>query len=259
MRASTFCARGIKAENAKVDILNRKDRLRMETSFIAEKQSHLHLTVFVMNNIAAELATDGSQFQFANMQTKQFLYGPATPQNIARLTTLDIPVHVLVSALLGQAPVLKHDPAQATIEWSGGHYVVRFPGTNDSSEELQLDVHPDDWNKPFAEQRLRVIDVLVKQKGYVLYHADFDEHKSIPTSDPILPEIPGDPTIAPSGPACTAEIPMRIHVEVPEEGNDVRFRYDKVWWNPPLLSNVFTLSPQAFPGIQVINVANIAP
>jgi hypothetical protein len=257
MRASTMCARGIQAENAKVDFLGPKDRVRVDVSLIAVKQANLHLDVFAFNNTVATLVTDGTSFALANMQTKQFLYGPATSSNMARLTTLDIPGHVLVAALLGQAPILKHQDSAATIAWDGsGYYVVKFPGTNDSSEELHLVPHPDDWNKPFAEQRVRVLDVLVQQKGYVLYHADFDEHKPTTTADGIAPVIPGDPTIPPSGPPCSAEIPMRIHVEVPEEGNDVRFRYDTVRWNPPLQPNIFQLSPQAFPGLQVINVAN---
>src|SRR5207247_369799 len=147
------------------------------------------------------------------------------------------------------------DAAQTTIEWDGsGYYVVKFPGTNDSNEELHLVPHPDDWNKPYGEQRLRILDVLVKQKGYTLYHVDFDDHQPTKTGDPI-PDPEGiDPPTAPSGPQCTAEIPRKIHVEVPEEGNDVRFRYDKVFWNPPLPlgPNQFVLPP--VPGLERVNI-----
>lgn len=51
---------------------------------------------------------------------------------------------------------------------------------------------------------------------------------------------------------------MLIHVEVPEEGNDVRFRYDKVVrWNPPLPlgTRQFMLDSRAFPGLQMVNVS----
>ncbi len=253
MRKSAECARGVQAESAKVDFLGPKQRIRVEVSLIALKQANLRMDVIAFSNTVATLATNGHDFQLANMQTKQFLYGPATPSNMARLTTLNVPGHVLVAALLGQAPILKHDQSAATIAWDGsGYYVVAFPGTQDSNEEIHLVPHPDDWNKPWAEQRVRVLDVLVKQKGYVLYHADFDEHAPTTTGDPIVDDAHIEPDIPPSGPPCNAEIPRRIHVEVPEEGNDVRFRYEKVRWNPALTTNLFNLSP--IPGLQPVYV-----
>lgn len=254
MRATTFCTRGVLAY-ANVDYLGPKDRVRVDVSVMALKPSNIRLGVFAFNNLVAELATNGKDFQLANMQTKQFLYGPAQPCNIGRLTTLSLPANVLTDALLGQAPVLKHDAAQTTMEWDGsGYYVVKFAGTNDSNEELHLAPHPDDWNKPWNEQRVRVLDVVVTQKGYTLYHVDFDDHKPTATAPPIKDDAGVDPDIPPSGPACTAEIPRKIHVEVPEEGNDVRFRYDKVSWNPPLQfgNNQFILQP--VPGLQPVYV-----
>jgi hypothetical protein len=254
MRKTTLCARGLSAE-AKVDYLGPKDRVRVDVSVMALKRANLRLSVLAFNNMVATLATNGDKFQLQNFQTKQFLYGPAQPCNMARLTTLSLPPHVLTDALLGQAPVLKHEPAQVAIEWDGsGYYVVRFPGTNDSNEELHLEVHPDDWNKPWGDQRLRVIDILVKQKGYTLYHVDFDDFQAAKTGEPIKDPEGIDPPIMPSGPACDAELPRKIHVEVPEEGNDVRFRYDKAFWNPPLPlgANQFVLPPLA--GLQPIYV-----
>ena len=52
-----------------------------------------------------------------------------------------------------------------------------------------------------------------------------------------------DPPIPPSGPPCNAEIPRRIHVEVPGEEADVQFRYDDVRWNPPIPEGSFTQPP----------------
>ena len=37
-----------------------------------------------------------------------------------------------------------------------------------------------------------------------------------------------DPTIQPSGPVCDAEVPRRIHVEVPVPEADVRFVYQQL-------------------------------
>lgn len=247
MRASAACGNGVNAD-AKVDYFTPKERARVEVLILAVKPARLRMNVNVFNTNAGTLTSDGQRFALEDIRNKRFLYGPAKPCNIARLIGVSIPGHALVDVLRGQAPILTHDQNAATIAWDGsGYYVVAFPGTHESNEELHLVPHPDDWNKPWAEQRVRVLDILVKQKGYVLYHAELDEHEPTATAAPIVDAEHIDPDIPPSGPACNAEIPRRIHVEVPEEGDDVRFRYDKVSWNPPLTPNVFNLQPS--PGL----------
>jgi hypothetical protein len=86
----------------------------------------------------------------------------------------------------------------------------------------------------------------------VLYHAELSDHRvsgmSVPQVDPAMI----DPPVPTSGPQCTAELPRRIHVEVPGKDQDVLFRYDDVKWNPPLPDGVFT---QPVPGgMQVVPV-----
>jgi hypothetical protein len=44
---------------------------------------------------------------------------------------------------------------------------------------------------------------------------------------------------------CDAEIPRKIHVEVPNPEADVRFVYQQVTWNPPLPEGTFD---QPIPG-----------
>jgi hypothetical protein len=58
-----------------------------------------------------------------------------------------------------------------------------------------------------------------------------------------------EPPIPPSGPSCDAEIPHKIHVEVPVPRSDVRFQYGQVTWNPPLPDGVFDQRPP--PGMRV--------
>ena len=49
--------------------------------------------------------------------------------------------------------------------------------THDALEELLLAVRPEDVDKPWQEQRTRVIDVRVAQRGVDLYRADFHDYR----------------------------------------------------------------------------------
>jgi len=63
-----------------------------------------------------------------------------------------------------------------------------------------------------------------------------------------------DPPIPPSGPLCEAELPRRLHIEVPDQNEEVDFRYKEkdLMWNPPLPDGIFE---QAVPaGLEVVPV-----
>lgn len=240
VRATTACGRGVQA-SAKLDYFGQEGRVRGTLMLIASKPARLRLDVLnpFSGGPVATLTSDGHDFALADLRDRRFYSGPATACNIARLTNVPLPGHVLVDLLRGQAPVLQRT-GPATIVWSGGgYYVVTIPGTHEASEELHLAPRPDDWTKPWASQRMRVLDVVVRQAGTVLYHAELDEHARAAMSKERADPEHIDPPLPPSGPECDAEVPMRIHVDVPALGNDVRFRYDEVAWNPPLEAGVF--------------------
>ena len=91
---------------------------------------------------------------------------------------------------------------------------------------------------------MRLLDVRVWQRGELLYHAELGDHATGPMSGPLVDAAGLDPTLPPSGPTCEAEVPRRIHVEVPDLGEDVMFRYDSIAWNPPLPADTFVQSPR---------------
>jgi outer membrane lipoprotein-sorting protein len=51
---------------------------------------------------------------------------------------------------------------------------------------------------------------------------------------------------------CDAEIPRKIHVEVPDPEADVRFQYRQLSWNPPLPDGTFEQLPP--PGMRLERV-----
>lgn len=238
--ATQDCGAGIHA-NAKIDHFGKGGRVRGDLLAFAVWPDLLRMDVVSPFGVTlATLTSDGTKFSLYDLREKRFFHGPATACNIARLTTVPMPGHVLVSLLRGVAPVLKHEPGSASLEWdSGGYYVVKVSGNNGAEERIKIAPHPDDRALPWDKQRLRVLDVEVKQQGTVLFHAELAGHKPAPMATPIIDPDGIDPPLQPSGPVCNAELPRRIHVEVPGKDEDVLFRYDNVTWNPPLPEGTF--------------------
>lgn len=253
MRATGSCGNAVQAD-AKLDhFASDSGRIRTELLFIAARPARMRMDALApVVGTVFTLTTDGQKFQVADLRNHQFLFGPATPENIARVSHLPMPLHPFISLLQGRAPVLKHDAdglAAPTIAWDGaGHYVVKIFGNDEAIEEIHLVPSPDDWNKPWGEQRMRVLDVQVTQRGVLLYHVELDSHEKAGMSPPAacddVCKATGETPTPPSGPVCEAELPRRIHVEVPPFSSDELFRYEKVVWNPPIDQTTFTQPQQ---------------
>ncbi|HSO41170.1 MAG TPA: hypothetical protein VLT33_51945, partial [Labilithrix sp.] len=227
--------------------------VRGDVLLYAASPSRVRLDIVSSFGISlATLTSDGTRFAFADLREKRFSVGEASACNIARFTTVPMPPNVLVDLLLGRAPVLKHVSA-GTIEWSGdGYYVVTIPGTRDASEEIRLAPAPADLRKPWSEQRMRVVGVKVQQYGSTLYDASLAGHARAPMAKERVDADGIDPPIPPSGPLCEAELPRRIHIEVPDRNEELDLRYKDVAWNPPLPDGIFEQSPP--PGLPVVPV-----
>lgn len=242
VHATQDCGIGIHAA-AKIDHFGKGGRVRGDLLMFALWRARLRMDVVGPMNSAviATLTSDDRRFSLTDLREKKFYFGEAKACNIARLTTVPMPGHVLVSLLRGEAPVLKHDRGAATIEWSrSGYYVIKIPSTRGAEEEIHVAPHPADLARPWQEQRMRVLDVEIKQQGVVLYHAELDDHRPTAMSAARVDPDNIDPPTPPSGPVCQAELPRRIHVEVPGKDEDVLFRYDDVKWNPPVIEGLFT-------------------
>jgi hypothetical protein len=247
VHATQDCGLGIHA-NAKIDHFGKGGRVRGDLLFFALSPARLRMDIVGPMNVGvvATLAADDKTFALSDLREKRFLFGPASACNIARLTTVPMPGHVLVSILRGETPVLKHEEKAATIEWSrSGYYVVRIPSTLQAEEEIHLAPHPSDFGLPWQQQRMRVVQIEVRQQGIVVYHADLSDHRPTAMAKPQVDPDGIDPPIPVSGPVCEAELPRRVHVEVPGKKADVLFRYEEITWNPPLIDGLFT---QPVPG-----------
>lgn len=240
MRAQYACVNGMQA-TAKVDVFSKRGRLKGEAFLFAVNPARVRFDVvssFGVNLMT--LTSDGKRFEMLDVEQKQFLHGPANACNLARMTQVAMEGHVLVSVLRGEAPVLVHDRAAGSIDWDGsGFYALEIPGANDAVERIHLGVHPDDMAKPWASQRVRVLDVAVAQRGVDLWHVSLDDHAPARTAAPREDPDGIDPPIPPTGPACDAELPRSIRMEVPHTADDVILDYTEVVWNPPLVPGTF--------------------
>ncbi len=235
------CGHGLRAR-AKIDHFGKEGRVRAELMLYAVAPASLRMdAVSPFGATLATLTSDGRRFSLYDIREKRFLEGPAAPCNIARLTQVPLPGHVLIGLLRGVPPVLAHT-APPAIRWDGaGYYVVTLAGAHQAREEVRLAVHPDDFAKPWASQRLRLTRVRVDQFDGTLYQASLEE----PTPGEMAkawedPDgLPGE-GLPPSGPQCTADLPRTVHLEVPPSASDVLLRFDEVVWNPPLPAGTFS-------------------
>jgi hypothetical protein len=253
MHATFACANAVQA-SAKIDHFGEHGRVRGDLMLFAARPARLRMDVVSPFGVAlATLTSEGGRFGFADLREKTFFTGPAAACNIARLTTVPVPGHVMVGLLRGEAPVLKHEASGTTLAWDAhGWWTLTIASTREAREEIHLAPRPEDWGRPWEQQRMRVLDVRVVQRGYVLYHAELSDHSSEPTAGPRRDPDNLEPPTPPSGPSCDAEVPRRIHVEVPVPEADVRFVYQQLFWNPPLPEGTFDQAVP--PGMRVETV-----
>jgi hypothetical protein len=245
MKATYACANGAQGEG-KIDHVSDQGRVRGDVLLFAINPARVRVDVLSsFGAMVYSLTSDGVDFKMLDSQQKQFLHGPAKACNLARMTQVPVPGHVLVSLLRGEAPLLVHEPKQPTISWESDHYELEIPSRHEATQRVHLEVYGDDWMKPWAEQRLRVTHVEVEQKGFTHYVADLSDHEIAHTAPPRVDEDGIEADIPPSGGPCDVEIPRKIQLVVPFTGDDVLFSYDKVTFNPPIPEGAFT---QPVPG-----------
>jgi hypothetical protein len=240
MKATYACVNGVQG-TAKIDHFSPKGRIRGDLYLFAVNPDRVRFDV--VSPFGATLYTltsDGDRFEMLDIKEKQFLYGPSTPCNLARLTQVPVPAHALVALLRGEAPVLVHQPSGGKITWEkDGFYKLLIQSTRDASEEIHLEIRPEDTQKPWQEQRIRVTDVRVSQRGTDLYHAELKNHQAAKTAEPRTDPDGIDEPIPPSGPLCDAELPRSIRMRVPNTEQDVIFQYKEAKWNPPIMPGAF--------------------
>ncbi len=243
MRATTACSRALTSE-AKIDYFGEAGRIRGSLLYIVAVPDRLRLDIVSpFGATVSTVTSDGHDFALFDLRQKQFLRGPANACNLGRFTHVPVPPTALVQLLRGEAPVLVHQPAEASIAWESGEYVVRIASTRAATEEIHLVPVAQDYALPYTSQRVRVTEVRVAQQGIELYRAQLVGHHPAKMSGPRLDPDGLDPPVPPSGPACQAEVPGRLRLQVPDGNQDVILENVDVSQNPPLDPGLFHQAP----------------
>lgn len=242
MRATDACSRGVQGES-KVDYFGEQGRVRGSTLFAASRPDRVRFDVFSPFGVTlSTLTSDGSQFALLDLSGKTFWAGPASECNVARFLRVPVPPHALVTLLSGEAPVLVHEPAGATLDWESGSYVLRIQGRHGASEVIRLEPRPEDWDNQWSKQRVRVTEVSVVQQGIELYRAELSSFAAAHTAKAHVDPDGIDPDLPPSGPACDVEIPRRVRIVSEASAQDVLLVHQELTLNPPLVPGLFRQS-----------------
>ncbi|HTV21595.1 MAG TPA: hypothetical protein VMG12_23060 [Polyangiaceae bacterium] len=245
MRASVACSRGLTGEGT-FDYFGDEGRVRAKSLYVVSRPARLRFDVVSpLGGVLSTLTSDGQSFAFSDLREKQFLTGPADECNLEQALKVPVPPEALGELLTGQAPILVHRPEQARLVWESGSYVLRIDSEYAAAEEVHLVPRDEDWERPWQEQRLRVLEVRVSQQGLVLYEARLDEHRAASTAQARVDADGLEPDVPPSGPSCDAEVPRRVRFIVPGAGRDIVFIQGEVHHNPPLLAGLFQQLPPA--------------
>lgn len=247
--------------SAKIDYLGEKGRVRGDISVLASGPARLRFAITAdVVGAAGEIATDGLRFEADDKGNGRYVVGPAKPCNIARITQVPLPLVELVPMLYGMRPHLDGPIKCDSISWNGdGYYTVMLSTQSASSpggalaHELHVAPYESDWNKPWQQQRMRLMGVNAWAgaggDGALVYRVTMKDHTLTHTAKPLVDDAGIDPDVPPSGPNVDIEMPRTIHVEVPSKKSDVVFKYTDAAVNPPLLPTSFNLVLK--PGVPV--------
>jgi len=245
MRAAVACSRGLTGEGS-LDYFGDEGRIRAKTLYVVARPTRLRFDVFnPMGGIISTLTSDGAAFAYSDLRERVFLRGPADECNLEQALKVPLPPEALGELLTGQAPILVHGPNEAQLGWDSGAYVLDISSEHQASERVRLVPRDEDWERPWQEQRLRVLEVRVSQRGLVLYEARLDEHRAAATAEPRVDPDGLEPAVPPSGPSCDAEVPRKLRFLVPGAGRDIVFVQGDVRHNPPLTPELFVQTPAA--------------
>src|SRR5262245_42300242 len=201
LHATTTCARGVSVE-AKLDYMGSAGRVRAEVLYISAVPDRVRFDVVSpFGATLSTLAANGRNFSFSDLRQRQYIHGPANACNLARFTRLPLAPHALGDLLRGDAPVLVHGPEAGSVAWEGSRCVIGIQGGHGAKEELEIEPISADFERPWREQRVRVLAVRVEQLGVPLYAIELDDHAPAVTAPPRVHPDALAPPSAPSGPS----------------------------------------------------------
>ncbi|HUK65500.1 MAG TPA: DUF4292 domain-containing protein [Anaeromyxobacteraceae bacterium] len=144
-RDPTDLLREVEASGGKVQRVRGTARVRVASSrfngsvlefLAAEKPDRVRLeTLDFFGNPAAVLVAAGGRFAYLDTRGNVYYRGEATPQNVAQLIPVAIPVQDLVTILCGSAPIVSEEAREVDVQ---GDRLALTLGPDGSAERLLI-------------------------------------------------------------------------------------------------------------------------
>ena len=247
LRASSTCAQAVRVEDASASV-PKVPIVKLGAMAIAERPNHFRFDFSAFGQPAATLICDGTTLTFVNLRNPQTQQLPATADALASAVGIGVTPNVIVSLMLGRPPVLVHQQAPS-VKWESGHYAVELDGANAWHEHIELIPRESDWNKPWQEQRMRLLRVRVSKEGLDLYDARLGDHRVITAApvttqntqlcNPELDKVLGTTCDSGARAAPCEDVELPTDVEIESGGKTVSIHEKKTVLNPPIDPKVF--------------------
>jgi Domain of unknown function (DUF4292) len=221
---------GIRAE-ARVDQRGSQGRVRGTVLMFVERTGRVRFDVMTQFGPIAILTSDGARFGFADMREKRFMTGETCPSNIARLLGVPLSATDTAHFLLGGSPLLSS--ASSATRWNDdGYYTVTLTGEKGERQELDLELDPEDRDKPATQQRLALLRTeLFDAKGDRVWRVSYADLRRVGSG--------GTPL----------RLPFSVRVEQTASRSDTLVLFKEMAINPAFRDEIFVQEP--LPGMQL--------
>jgi len=215
LRAAASKIKTLQAET-RMEIYGKDDVKKGKVLVVAERPNRVQFQALSpTDDMLAVLATNGARFTSFERGGSTCFQGDACPRNMARLVPIALPPASLVSALLGDVPLIDADEVTSSWIAKGGHY------------RLELRAKPAAHGEPpYAEvieiepTRLRPVRGELRRGDTLLWTLEFEEPLAF----------------SPSGP------PKRLRFQMPRQAIDLSVEFRDVTLDDPIEPILFDVA-----------------
>ena len=244
LRHDHGCGTAARAE-AVLTLVSPTASFRGDANLLVAHLARLRLEVQTTFGVALLQLAANDELAAVDPRNRVFSEGPNDACTLHAWLGLPIPPALLVTVLRGNVPVIEHESSR--IAWRGdGAWELTLEGQG-LVQVIELTVPGDARDAPWDGQRLELRMAEVRYDGRVLWRLETDKHATAPLAPPLVDPDGLDEPVPPSGPACTATLPRRVVLTLPERNASLRLDLRNVAWNPPLTPGAFAMSvPEGF-------------
>lgn len=216
--------KSLRAE-AKIDQRGRKGRIKGRVLMFVERPDRVRFDAMTQFGPALVLTSDGSSLALSDFKENRYFTGAACAENIARLVGVALDGDEVASVLLGDSPLL--EAGSDMLRCSGeGSYVMERRAASGERQELEFEIHPDDFDAPPQEQRLTLARVSVwNARGARLYRVRYEDYKTVG--------------------AGAARLPFTVRIDDFENDSDAILRFQSIDVNVRVPAEAFHQEPRA--------------